>query len=85
MLLGTPRTFLVGRPLVSFVDERRAFRDQLRRLGEGDPAEWTLRLRPRRSGLLEVLVVAAPVLGPGGAVTALRWALHPVTAPTGPS
>jgi PAS domain S-box-containing protein len=84
-LFRTQRSFLVGRPLVSYVEERWPFRSRLRRLAEGEAGEWTMRLRPRGGDPVEVLVLASPARDQHNLVAHLRWALYPVPAVPAPA
>ncbi len=80
---------LIGSSLASFISgpERRAFRFMVGRVASGerppgDDGEWTLRLRERGSGALEVACTVAPVHDSHGNLISLRWILRDVTSRT---
>lgn len=82
-LLNLPRTFLVGKPLAIFVDERErtTFRSKLLRLQQEHwSQELEIRLQPRKAPSLDVSVTVAVVRDPQGKLIALRWQLRDITA-----
>nr|WP_290226168.1 ATP-binding protein [Trichocoleus desertorum] len=82
-LLNLPKEFLIGKPLVIFVDEleRRSFRFKLLQLRqEYGPQELEMRLQPRKAPSLDMSVTVALVRDSQGKVIALRWQLRDVTA-----
>jgi len=84
LLLQTSRTFLVGKPLLFFIDERdrQNFYTRLNRLlHSGEPFwECELRLRSRSAGSVHVALTVAPVFGPDDQLRGLRWLLRDVSA-----
>lgn len=81
-LLGIPRTYLAGKPLINFVDAdaRRAFRTQLDCLcGSEQVEESTLELRLRDGERLPIAVRVAATRDRGGRCSALRWSIRDVT------
>jgi PAS domain S-box-containing protein len=78
-LLGKPHFFLIGRPLAAFValDDRTEFRSQLITLqgvGHVDRLDaWALRLQTGNGESFDAILTAAPMHGPAGEVTGVRW------------
>ncbi|MBW4487628.1 MAG: PAS domain-containing protein [Trichocoleus desertorum ATA4-8-CV12] len=82
-LLNLPKAFLIGKPLVIFVDdpERKTFRLQLLRLHQEHwSQELEIRLKPRQAPPLDVSVTVAVVRDSQGKPSTLRWQLRDSTA-----
>lgn len=84
-LFGTARTYVIGKPLASFVhtQDRPKLRAQLQTLGDGKPrpAQWQGRMRPkRREEDLHVGARIRPLVAAGGEVVGLQWLLRDVSA-----
>jgi PAS domain S-box-containing protein len=77
-LLGVGRQWLIGKPLVSFVqlEDRKAFRQRLLRPDGLDGVEWDLRLQPRHGFPVRARAQVGVVTDPGGALSALAWVLR---------
>src|SRR5207249_3657221 len=84
-LLRAPTEFLVGKPLIVFVDEplRSGFRSRLLQLdGAMERAEWDVRLRPRvhQGTAFDATVTAAVTRDREGSPSGVRWLIRDVTA-----
>jgi PAS domain S-box-containing protein len=79
-MLGVAQRFLIGRPLVMLVavEDRWVLRDRLRQLGGVDADVWQLRLQPRKSEPIPVVMITSVGRGPAGELTELRWLLLPL-------
>jgi PAS domain S-box-containing protein len=85
-MLGVPKRFLEGKPLVNFVarGDVRTYRDWLGTLlsGESQSTATPLRMRPRHGEPVFVAeVLAGVVRGVGDRVTSIRWSLRKAHAP----
>jgi PAS domain S-box-containing protein len=81
-LFGVDRRFLVGKPLVTFVEpgERHLFRTHIERLTPVRPRqEWDTSIRPRTGDHVIVSVVAHIAEQGPGRQEQLRWVLRDVT------
>jgi len=78
--LRVQRRFLIGRPLITYLpgDDRRSFRDLLRRLDEGEPhGDVQLRFEPRGGGAALLATTAvSTVRDVGGRTTRVCWAMR---------
>jgi PAS domain S-box-containing protein len=82
--LGVSQGFLVGKPLILFVDSRDhdVFLSQLQRLSQGEVASvhnWRLLLRPRGAEPFYGDITVASVCDREGAPTRLRWMFRDIT------
>jgi PAS domain S-box-containing protein len=80
-MLGVPKRFLEGKPLVNFVarGDVRPYRDSLGALLRGERCGelMSLRLRPRHGEPVFVAeVIACIVRGAGDRVTSIRWSIR---------
>jgi PAS domain S-box-containing protein len=78
-LLHSTPAFLVGKPLITLVDQeyQEGFRRLLRRLRQADePAIWEACLRPLHGEPIEVLVAANTARERRGGTREMRWLLH---------
>lgn len=84
-LFGTARTYVIGKPLASFVhtQDRANLRAQLQSLGDGKrrPAQWQGQMRPkRREEDLHVSARIRPLVDAGGEIIGLQWLLRDISA-----
>jgi PAS domain S-box-containing protein len=77
-LLGVERQWLIGKPLVSFVqvDARKGFRQRLLRRTGLDDGEWDLPLQPRHGGPVRVRALTGALRDPDGGPRTLGWVLR---------
>ena len=82
LLLNVPQEFMIGKPLVVFIDPeaRREFRsDMARKLVErADHAEWETRLQPRHRLYVDVQFSVSS-MNFGGVSDELRWTVRDIT------
>jgi PAS domain S-box-containing protein len=84
-LLNAHPDFLVGKPLVVFVQDqdRKTFVTLLTHLEAGKPAqgqEWELYMQPRDRAPFPAALTVAPVHDTDGELTGLRWLLRDITS-----
>jgi PAS domain S-box-containing protein len=80
-MLGVARKFLLGKPLIMFVeaDERWTLRRLLQQLqAPGGTRDWQLRFRSRNQEAFAATVTVGQVIDEQGKVTGLRWLMREV-------
>jgi PAS domain S-box-containing protein len=85
--LRVQRRFLIGRPMITYLptDDRRSFRDLLRRLDEGEPhGDVQLRFEPRGDGApLMATAAVSTVRDASGRTTRICWAVRSMSVSLG--
>jgi PAS domain S-box-containing protein len=82
-MLGVPGKLLVGKPLVTFVDNksRREFRGHLTALADGAPVDkWTMEARVRDGRMIPVAATVSPFETRADGKCSLCWLLRDMTA-----
>ncbi len=81
MLLKISQQFLIGQPLIGFVDgEHRIFRDQLNRLRDASRVhDWEVRFSVHGGDPIDVAVTVAAVRDKLGNLVTMRWLLRDIT------
>ncbi|MBD3884553.1 PAS domain-containing protein [Phormidium tenue FACHB-886] len=81
-LLNVSQEFLVGKPLLIFIDQpdRAAFHRTLDRLQELDKLQdWQIRLRSSQRSPFDAALTVAVVRNAAGQIASLRWLLRDIT------
>jgi len=79
-LLGVPRDFLTGKPLILFVAEERHKEFYMRLEQLQDRTTWEGEMKPREGGQFWALVTTAWVRDDQGRRVGLRWLLRDITS-----
>ncbi|HUQ83101.1 MAG TPA: PAS domain-containing sensor histidine kinase [Gemmatimonadaceae bacterium] len=86
-LLNVPNEYVVGKPIVVFINEpeRRAFRTRIYRARvDAAEQEWTSTLNRRDGEPVRTFFSVGPMLDAHGQVTGLRWLLRDVSSRLAP-
>ncbi len=81
-LLNVSQQFLVGKPLLVFIDQpdRSTFHPKLDRLRQLDKLQdWGVRLRPHKSSPFDAALTVSAVRNSAGQIVSLRWLLRDIT------
>ncbi len=82
-LLNAPQAFLIGKPLINYVElkQRQVFRTRLNQLHNTDKlTEWEVRICPRRKEAIDIALTVAIIRDEGSRPTSLRWLMRDITA-----
>jgi PAS domain S-box-containing protein len=81
-LLAVAPQFLIGKPLLGFLDEtaRKSYALQLDRLCDSERVDdWETKINPRGGGAIPVSVSIGRVLGPDRKLAGYRWIVRDIT------